>query len=86
MQDRFATPYTILGQTDRPFSAINAGLNHFNILQVSVRGSSFTFTINGKPLPGPVTPDNAYTGGQLALFVSGTNATFVASKVTLTTP
>ncbi len=80
------TPYTILGQTDQPFTAINAGINRANVIQVVVNGSSFTFTINGKPLPGLVTPDNAYTGGQLALFVSGTNATFVASQVTLTTP
>lgn len=78
--------YVILGQSDQPFSAINAGTGKANVLQVVVNGSSFTFTINGKPLPGPVTPDNAYTGGQLALFVSGTNTTFVASQVTLTTP
>jgi hypothetical protein len=78
--------YIPLGQSNQPFSAIKTGMGQFNILQVVVTGSSFTFTINGKPLPGPVTPDNSYSGGQLALFVSGTNATFVASQVTLTTP
>ena len=79
-------PYTVLGQTNQPFSAIKTGLQHFNVLQVAVKSGVFTFTINSKPLPGPVTSDNAYTGGQLALFVSGTNASFVASQVTLTTP
>ncbi|HKV58599.1 MAG TPA: hypothetical protein VJO32_09960, partial [Ktedonobacteraceae bacterium] len=79
-------PHTILGQTNQPFSAIKTGLGQFNVLQVVVNGNSFTFTINSKPLPGSVTPDTSYTGGQLAVFVSGTNATFVANQVTLSTP
>ena len=78
-------PHTILGQTNQPFSAIKTGLGQFNVLQVVVNGNSFTFTINSKPLPGSVTPDTSYTGGQLAVFVSGTNATFVANQVTLST-
>ena len=85
-QDGYDPAYTSLGATNQPFSAINTGIDQFNTLQVIVNGSSFTFTINGKPLPGTVTPDTSLSGGQLALFASGTNATFVASQVTLTTP
>lgn len=78
--------YASLGGSSQPFSVIKTGSNQFNTLQVVVNGSSFTFTINGHPLPGTVTPDSAYSGGQLALLVSGANATFVARQVTFTTP
>jgi len=84
--DGYDSPYTLLGQTNLPFSAIKTGLNQFNLLQVVVKGTSFTFTINGKPLPNPITPDSAYSGGQLAVLVSGTNAAFVVNQVTMTTP
>jgi serine/threonine protein kinase len=75
-----------LGQYDLPFSAISKGFDHFNTLRVTVTGRSFVFTINGHPLPSIITPDTSLTGGQLALLVAGTNASFVARQVTLTTP
>jgi hypothetical protein len=78
--------YTTLGQTNQPFSAIKKGTDQFNELKVVVDVNSFSFYINGTPLPGTITPDTSLTGGQLALLVSGTNATFVANSVTLTTP
>ena len=84
--DGYDSPYTPLGQTTQPFSAIKTGIDQFNTLQVVVTGSSFIFTINGKPLPNPVTPDTAYSGGQLAVLISGTNASFIVKQVTLTTP
>ncbi len=76
--------YTILGGST--FQAIKIGSDQFNTLQVVVNGSSFSFSINSHPLSSTITPDTAYSGGQLALLVSGTNAAFVASQVTLTTP
>lgn len=76
--------YTTLGGSTSP--AIKARYNQFNKLQVVVNGGSFSFYINDQLLSGTITPDTAYSGGQLAVFVSGTNATFVASQVTLTTP
>lgn len=85
-QDGYDLPYKILGQTNQPFSAINKGFNQTNLLQVFVNNGAFTFSINGQPLPNPPTPDTAYSGGQLAVLVSGTNATFVVKQVTLTTP
>ena len=75
-----------LGQSNQPFSAIKTTINSWNELKVVVTGSSFTFYINGTPLPGTNAPDSSLTGGQIALLISGTNATFVASQVTLTTP
>ncbi len=78
--------YVSLGGSSNPFSAIETGSDQFNTLQVVVNRGSFTFTINGHPLPDTITPDTAFTGGQLAVLVSGTNATFVVKQVTLTTP
>ena len=78
--------FTPLGQSDLSFPAIQQGLSHFNTLQVTVTPGSFAFTINGQALPGSIVRDTSLTGGQLALLVAGTNATFVASQVTLTTP
>jgi len=75
-----------LGQSNQPFSAIKTGLSQWNELKVVVNGSSFAFYVNGTPLPDTNTPDTSLTGGQLALLVSGTNATFAANQVTLTTP
>jgi len=76
--------YTTLGESTSP--AIKAGYNQSNKLQVVVNGGSFSFSINDHPLSGTITPDTAYSGGQLAIFVSGTNAAFVVQQVTLTTP
>ncbi|HVB73428.1 MAG TPA: serine/threonine-protein kinase [Ktedonobacteraceae bacterium] len=75
--------FTTLGQSNNAFAAIHKGLNQFNTLQVTVTGSTFTFRINGTALPGPITPDTAYTGGQLAVLIAGTNAAFVVQKVAL---
>ncbi|HLQ10211.1 MAG TPA: hypothetical protein VK134_01325, partial [Ktedonobacteraceae bacterium] len=86
-QDGYApNAYTILGQTNQAFSAIKTGINQLNELKVVVNVNSFSFYINGTPLQDTIAPDTSLTGGQLALLVSGTNATFVTSQVTLTTP
>lgn len=76
--------YTILGQSSS--QAIKTGFNHFNKLQAVIDGSKFSFSINDQLLSGTITPDTAYSGGQLAVLVSGTNASFVVKQVTLTTP
>ena len=78
--------YVQLGGSSQAFSAIKTGADQFNTLQVVVNGSSFSFSINNQPLPGTITPDSSYSGGQLAVLVSGTNASFVVNQVTLTTP
>ena len=86
-QDGYApNAYTILGQTNQAFSAIKTGINQLNELKVVVNVNSFSFYINGTPLQDTIAPDTSLTGGQLALLVSGTSATFAASQVTLTTP
>jgi serine/threonine protein kinase len=78
--------FIALGQSNQPFSAIKTGTNTWNELKVVVNVNTFSFYINGTPLPGTIAPDTSLTGGQLALLVSGTSATFAASQVTLTTP
>ncbi len=77
--------YTTLYQSSQAFAGINQGLHRFNELQVKVNGNAFSFFVNGKALPGTIAPDASLTGGQLAVMVSGTNATFVVNRVTLAT-
>ena len=74
--------YTILGSAKS--SAITTGYYKPNKLQVIVDGGKFSFSINDQPLSG-ITPDSAYSGGQLAVLVSGTNASFVVQQVALAT-
>ena len=80
-----ANSYTTLGGSTSASQAIKAGYGHLNKLQVVVTGSSYSFSINDQLLS-DITPDTAYSGGQLAVLVSGTNASFVVKQVTLTTP
>jgi hypothetical protein len=62
-----------------------------NELEVIVQGSKFSFKINGIILPinelGQADQsiiDQSYTGGQLALLVSGPNTSFVVTSIKLT--
>jgi hypothetical protein len=64
-----------------------------NTLQVMAQGSNFTFKINGTLLPingtgqtDQTVIDKSYTGGLLALAVSGPNASFLVTSVQLTIP
>jgi len=72
-------------------TAIHA-LNQANTLKVTVRGNTFSFTINEQSLPiqGSSTSsytdtDHPWTGGQLGILVSGTNTKFVVDAVALVT-
>ena len=67
-------------------------LNQANTLQVTVRGNSFTFSINSQVLtiPGSATTtytdsDHPWTGGQIGILVSGSNTKFVVHSVVLET-
>jgi serine/threonine protein kinase len=69
------------------------GLSHFHILQAKVQGSSFSFAIDGhavavgaKQLTTYTDSSNLYTGGELALMVTGPNADFAVSSVRLAIP
>lgn len=64
-----------------------------NTLQVIAQGSNFTFKVNGTLLSingigqaDQTMIDSSYTGGLLALAVSGPNANFVVTSVQLTIP
>ena len=70
-------------------TAIHA-LNQANTLQVTVQNNSFSFNINGQVVVIPNAPNNTFTdndhpwsGGQLGILVSGTNANFIVSSVAL---
>jgi len=67
-------------------------LNQANTLQVTVRGSTFSFTINQQviTIPGSATTtytdtDHPWTGGQLGILLDGTNTKFVVDSVVLVT-
>jgi serine/threonine-protein kinase len=69
------------------------GINPFHILQAKVQGSSFSFTIDGnavavgaKQLTTYIDNSNPYTGGELALMVTGPNTDFAVSSVQLAIP
>jgi serine/threonine-protein kinase len=67
------------------------GLNQSNTLQAVVFGNTFSFKVNGQDIPLGTTPtstsytDNSspYTGGQLALLISGPNTSFLVTSVQL---
>ncbi len=74
------------------FSAIH-DVPATNELEVIVQGSKFSFKINGIVLPinelGQADQsliDQSYTGGHLALLVSGPNTNFVVTSIKLTVP
>jgi serine/threonine protein kinase len=74
----------------------NASVIHksdYNMLQVVVRGSQFSFKVNNTPVSFNGSEqvkqgisDTAYKGGQPGLIVSGPDTQFVVSAVTLTIP
>lgn len=83
------------------FAAVHQGLNQANLLQVTARGSIFSFSINGIPAlvttqdgyqpsnvqgtPATIT-DTSYTGGDLGVLVTGPNTKFTVTTVTLKIP
>ena len=73
-----------------PVPGFKAGNNILHTLQAIVQGSKFFFKVDGQQVPGTApdhsVTDPAYTGGQLTLYVSGTNATFVVTSVRLAIP
>ncbi len=63
--------------------------NDVNTLQVTVQGSQFSFKINDAAVPFSGALDQSgtpYTGGQLALMVSGPDTTFSVTSVQLSVP
>lgn len=87
------TKYKSLWQSNQPLSAIKLGLSQSNTLQVIAQGNTFSFMVNNQPVPvGPNTTDtsftdtsNPYTGGQPTIVVAGSNTSFLATSVQLTT-
>ncbi len=73
-------------------SAIHRGLNQGNTLQAIVQGNTFSFKVNGMPVPlsggnQSITDSSSpYTGGQLALLVAGPNTSFTVTQVQLAIP
>ncbi|HEX6479203.1 MAG TPA: serine/threonine-protein kinase [Ktedonobacteraceae bacterium] len=74
-------------------SAFTNGIDHFHSLQAKVQGSSFSFTIDGKAVAvgaqqvtSYTDSSNTYTGGELALMVTGPSTAFMVSSVQLTIP
>jgi hypothetical protein len=81
-----STPEMLWGGSS---SAIHIGLHQQNQLQVIAQNSHFSFKINGQAVPlkpGQATLiDTTYTSGQLGLFITGPDASFIVSKVQLST-
>lgn len=77
------------GQTGSPFyksfqtDAIATSITSHKIeeLSVTVRGSNFTFRLNGTVVA--TYSDSTYSGGHLGLVVAGFNTQYIASKVAL---
>ena len=74
-------------------SPFTNGINLFHSLQAKVQGSSFSFTIDGKAvavgakqLTTYTDSSNPYTGGELALMVTGPNTDFAVASVQLAIP
>ena len=73
-------------------STFHSGLNQSNILRAVVQGNTFSFMVNGIPVPlsngspGITDPSSPYTGGQPALLVSGPNSQFTVTQVQLAIP
>jgi len=73
-------------------ASINGKLNQINTIKVIVRGNTFLFYVNGQLVQLLGTPDHSFTdndhpftGGQLGVYVTGPNASFVVTSVELTT-
>src|SRR5712692_6488809 len=74
-------------------AAFHSGLNQSNTLEVSVQGNNFSFKVNGAPvqLSGgrqslSDSPSAPYTGGLLALLVSGPSSQFTVTQLQLAIP
>ena len=82
--------YSTLEGPINPVPGLQAGLGHLHTLQAIIQGSKFFFKIDNQQVPGTAPDhsiaDSTYTGGQLTLYVSGTNATFVVKSVQLAIP
>ena len=89
--------YSLLKYTASKLSPLLQGqstaihvLGQVNTLQVTVRTNTFSFKINGQVVVIPNTPNNTFTdndhpwsGGQLGILVSGSDANFIVSSVVL---
>jgi serine/threonine protein kinase len=64
-----------------------AGLGKENVLTVSVAGGQITCSVNGTVVGDtvPAPTDRLFQGGNVSLFVTGPDTTFVATEVSLTT-
>lgn len=74
-------------------SSFVSGIDHYHSLQAKVQGSSFSFAIDSIPvavgakqLTTYTDSSNPYTGGELALMVTGPNTAFTVSSVQLAIP
>lgn len=70
---------------------IHQGLNQSNLLRVMVRGSTFTFSINGTTVSAGANQasslsDSSFTGGKPGLMVTGPNTSYTVTSVIVTIP
>jgi serine/threonine protein kinase len=78
--------------TGQSFPAIHSGLKQKNTLVAIVQGNSFSFQVNDVTVPinnssqSFTDPSSPYTGGQLAIFVAGSNTSFTVTGVKLSIP
>ncbi|HEX9130761.1 MAG TPA: serine/threonine-protein kinase [Ktedonobacteraceae bacterium] len=84
-----ASKATTLGVSTKPVSGFRTGFTQLHTLQTIVQGNKFFFKVDNHTVP--VSPDqfitdSEYTGGQLALYVSGTTATFIVTSAQLAIP
>jgi hypothetical protein len=77
-----------IGGSTNPVPGFKTGNNQLHTIQAIVQGSKFFFKVDNQTVPVSPSPDKSitdsqYTGGQLALYVSGSTATFIVTSVQL---
>jgi serine/threonine protein kinase len=80
-----------IGESTIPVPGFKTGNNQFHTIQAIVRGSRFFFKVDNQIVPVSPSPDKSisdsqYSGGNLTLYVSGSNATFIVTSVQLAIP
>ena len=79
---------TTLGGSTNPVPGFNTGNNQLHTIQAIVHGNSFFFKVDNQIVPVSPSPDKSitdsqYSGGHLALYVSGSDASFIVTSVQL---
>ena len=87
--DPQATNQTMtLGGSTNPVPGFKAGNKQLHTIQAIVHGNTFFFKVDNQIVPVSPSPDKSitdsqYSGGHLALYVSGSNAAFIVTSVQL---